>query len=506
MHQFTALLLASVVALSACASPGASVPAETARGRIVIGVQNLPPTLDPHAFAALSPRRFGIYDALVSQNGAGEIEPGLAESWNMIDATTWRFRLAAGHAFQDRTLVDASAVKTSLDRALDPALHFPVAARATTISDVRVVDDLTLDVLTSGPDPLLPKRLAQIAIILPKLAATEGDWSAAAVGTGPYRVKKWVPGGELALEAVPEHPARPHFANVVIKQINDNAQRVAALQKGEVDLITNVPLDSADALKTAGFGLTVTNFGASAGMLINTSTGATKNVKVRQALNYAVDKDALVKTIYRGFATPDQGQVTQPQTFGFNPTVHAYPYDPAKAKQLLAEAGYSTGLNLKLDLFVNGPEVRDVAFAVQEQLKAIGITLDIQVIPDQTGFLDRLAGRKPRADLMSLTLLDSPLMDADVTLSWFSGSLPEEARRYANPDFDAVYQPSATEMDTMRRRDLLQQAAVILHDDPPYLFLVQPAWIWAGAKGITGMQPRADLEPRPEVLQRSGEG
>ncbi|MFN8534628.1 MAG: ABC transporter substrate-binding protein [Dehalococcoidia bacterium] len=493
------LLILCSLACSATGSP--ALPGlQPAPDRAVIAVQNLPPTLDPHAFAALSPRRYGLFEALTAIGPTGALEPALARSWEMIDPTTWRFRLTE-RRFHDGATLTTESVKASFDRALDPANKLPIAARAATVRDARIIDDTTIDVITSVSDPLLPKRLSQVAILPTRLAVRPdgSDWSSRAIGSGPYRLKEWAPNAQLSLEAA-DHPARPAIRSVVIRQINDGAARLAVFQRGDVDAIAGVPSESAETLRSAGATILSGESGISAGMLLDATATPLRDVRVRQALNYAIDKEAIVRTVYHGAATVEPGQPVGPATNGFNPSLQPYPHDPARAKTLLAEAGASS-LALRLDLFVNGSEVRETALLVQSQLAAVGVVLDVQIVPDQAAYLDRLYGRTPRGELTSIALLSVPLLDAEPVLQWFVSTAPAGLRRHANADLDAAALAASTEQDQARRRQSLQQALAILRTDPAYLFLVQPHWLWA-SRGLAGLEPRADNEIRPELLRK----
>ncbi|GIW11654.1 MAG: ABC transporter substrate-binding protein [Dehalococcoidia bacterium] len=485
----------------ACSGPAAPGPGP--RGEMVtIAVASLPPTLDPHRFAALSPRRFGLFEALTTISPRGEVDPELAARWEVREPTRWRVLLVTGRRFHDGTAVTAAAVKASLDRASEPANRLPVAGYLATVREVQAIDAITLEVVTTAPDPLLPRRLSQVAILPSSLAERplSSDWSREAIGSGPYRLAGWAPNERLVLEAVAEHPAQPAVRTVVVRPLPEGAARVAALQRGEADLIVDTPAESAAALRAAGMTVAAGEAGVSVGVLLDATRPSLRDRRVRQALNYALDKERFVREVYRGFATLERGQPIGPSTVGFHSSLEPYPYDPAQAKALLS-AAESPRLTLRFDVFVTSPEVRESAFLIQSQLAEVGVTLDLQVVTESTSYLDRLAGRLPRAELTTATLLSVPLLDAEPVLQWFRSTPPAGAPWLENPRFDAAVAAASTTLDPAARQALLQQAVAELRADPAVLFLVQPQRVWA-TRGLTGVEPRPDNEPRPEVLRR----
>src|SRR5262249_7152617 len=160
-----------------------------------------------------------------------------------------------------------------------------------------------------------------------------------------------------------------------IKSVPDISARVAGLKTGELDMADTIPIDQADSLKNAGFQLIVRDSGVSAGYWVDSvigkqpRTGPTADQRVRQAFNYALDKDLIAKTIYKGYTKPEQGQVLQPETVGFNPNLKPYPYDPAKAKALLAEAGYPNGFKISMASQQTSAELNAMNLLLQDSLK-----------------------------------------------------------------------------------------------------------------------------------------
>jgi peptide/nickel transport system substrate-binding protein len=370
-----------------------------------------------------------------------------------------------------------------------------------------------LVVTTKVPDPILLKRLALVSVVPKAVIERVGDdqFGQKPVGSGPYKVVSFKPEDTLELVANPEHPFRPPtIQQVTVKNIREASAREAGLRTGDVDFVDYLGIDQAERLRAAGFALNVITSGQSQGYWMDTVVGdrptshPTVDKRVRQAINYAIDKEAINRSIYKGFSSVEQGQPIQPQTFGFNPRLKPYPYDPAKAKQLLAEAGYPSGsIKIKLEFFKSTPEQEQVALFVQQQLRDVGIELEVSPLADYANFRDKFYGVQERPALFLPGLLNSPAMDADFALVWFSGTQPGGTRHFNNPEFDRYYLASTTELNEQKRLELLQKALEVLHEEAPYLFLVTSVRMQAYKKNLQGIEPRTDYEPELSKLRWS---
>ncbi len=270
------------------------------------------------------------------------LEPGLALSWQQLSETTWQFKLRQGGKCRNGEEFNAEAVKFTFERALNPDQKAPLRSLVTPIAKIEVVDAYTINVTTAKPDPLLPSRFSGYAtdIVPPKYVKEKGDQYIAAnpVGTGPYKFVSWVKDGDLILEANPNYwgPA-PKIKTLVIRSIPENTTRVAALRTGEADIIVNVPASDIDGIKGSGKAdIATVPSGRLMHVILNAQDGPTANVKVRQAINYAVDVDSILKNVVGGYGVRI-ATLLIPQDVGYDPNLKPYPYDPEKAKKLLAE-------------------------------------------------------------------------------------------------------------------------------------------------------------------------
>ncbi|MCL6650196.1 MAG: hypothetical protein K6U89_17940, partial [Chloroflexi bacterium] len=179
------------------------------------------------------------------------------------------------------------------------------------------------------------------------------------------------------------------------------------------------------------------------------------------------------------------------------------PYDPAKARRLLEEAGV-VGAKLTIDLLRSATQAEPITLFVQSQLRAVGLDVDINVLGDYAVFRDKFYGVLPRAPLFPPGLNNQPLMDADAALTWFASNQLGGARHYDNPEFDKYYLASMVEMDENKRRELIWKALEVFCEDPPYLFLVQDLKVWAYRPVLENVIKRVDREPRLDQIRRVG--
>lgn len=476
---------------TASTGPGATAnPPAKIEQTLVMATSLFAPTMDPHASITGSVRRYDMYETLVVQDLTGKSSlPMLAKEWKLVDPTTWEFTLVAGRKFHDSSPVTADDVIFSYTRAADPAKSYNAGTRLTTVASVTG-SDTTVTVKTKQPDPILPKRMANLAI-LPKAAfekAGEDAFFKSPIGSGPFRFKEFVPDDRAVVTGWKEHPSRaPKLETVTIRNVPEAAQRLNGLRTGAIDWASALPIDELDRLKKDGYQIHIRQAGVSGSYNIDTlSDTPFKDKRVRQAINYGIDKEQITRSIYAGIAYVEKGQISQRTTFGFDPSIEAYPYDLAKAKQLLAAAGYPNGFDTVLDVWLSSKELQSVAQYVQQQLREIGVKIEINGYTDFATFVDKSRGIQKRSPLANGAPGTAPQMDAEVALAANLCSRPEVVRRYCNPEFDAVVAAASKEMDPAKREKLLQDAAKIFREEAPVLFLVEQAGINAYTSKIKG--------------------
>ncbi|MFT8247132.1 ABC transporter substrate-binding protein [Roseomonas sp. BN140053] len=369
-----------------------------------IGIQSPPSTLDPHWLLNLSNTGAlrNIYDTLVARDEEMRLQPGLAESWRVVDDTTWEFKLRPGVRFHDGAPLTSADVAASFQRVPNvPGNPNPYTIYLAGVTGVEVVDDLTFRIRTAGPSPILPTNLTQIFIV-PRSVAGKGNpefnSGEAAIGTGPFRVGSWSTNAPLVMRrnenwwggTVPWDTAS-------LIPIPVDSARVAALLAGDVDFINNVPLQDAPRIQAdnrfflfAGPSIYAANIypdverpnppGVEAG-----GQNPMRDVRVRRAMSLALNRDGIARQIMEGYADPTD-QPAPPFVFGAIPDRPVPAQDINAARALLAEAGFPQGFGLTL--FCSPSRTPRICQAVAAAWTRIGIRTAVEVVPQAT-FLTR---------------------------------------------------------------------------------------------------------------------
>ena len=341
---------ATAVMLMLLPGGGGAQPQGELRVAIPWTPENLDPTMNLSSIRAMV--GVSMFDSLVGRDADSRIVPQLAESWRLVDDTTWQLKLRRGVVFHDGEPFNAEAVRFTFQRVLNPEQKSPNRANMAEVARVDVIDDYTVNLVTRQPYAPLINRLLDFPMVPPKYVAEKGNQGMALkpVGTGPYRFVELVKDDRLVVEAFDRHwRGAPKIRRVVYKPIPEPFTRAAALRNNEVDLVTTIPPSLARELERVG-GVRVQRVPSS--WIIYLGLNALKkplsDVRVRQALNYATDVDAIVKNVLEGNGRRLEGPLT-PQMFGYDAGVKGYAHDPARARKLLAEAGYPDGLEITLE-------------------------------------------------------------------------------------------------------------------------------------------------------------
>ena len=332
-------------------SAGSAQPKDT----LTVALVSHAPTLDPHMHF----ERVGIlvnvnmFDSLLHRNTKLEYEPSLATSWKALNDTTWEFKLRKGVKFHNGDPLAAEDVKFSFDRVLEPGKEKKKSLQygnIRAVKEVRIVDADTIQVITDKPFPLLLERLVFFAIVPKKHIEKVGDeafGTTAAVGTGPWKLVEWKRDQAIRLEAFDGHwRGKPPFKNLVFRAVPEVATQIAEMKTGGVDIIRNVSADLIPELKASPM-----TYVSSTPILrvhyveLDMRQPPFDKKLVRQAANYAIDKQALIQKLMGGLGQ-QVATVVQPRAFGFDAEVQPFPYDPKKAKELLAQAGFPSGVDI----------------------------------------------------------------------------------------------------------------------------------------------------------------
>lgn len=358
------------------------------KDQLLIGMPGDPTTFDPHIRLGLPMLQSWplVFDNILARDINEKIIPALATSWNYVSPTVLELKVRKGVKFHNGEPVDANAVKYSLDRLFDKKIKSRIRNFYRSVKKVEVVDSHTVRIHTKHPDRYLLSPLADFSAVVPPKHYASNKLKHLArkpVGSGPYRLSKWRKGSEMVFEAVPGYwdKSRQRVKKVIVKVIPEPTTRVSALVSGAVDMIKDIPPQTVPMAKSNPNVDVVAGPGPKACSLIMVlKDGAPwSDVRVRQAVNYAIDKDSIIKNVLQGHATASMGTVVGPNSFGHNPALKPYPYDVAKAKSLLKEAGYEKGFTVPLVVPL-GRYLKGVqgAEAIAGQLKKININVKVK--------------------------------------------------------------------------------------------------------------------------------
>ncbi len=483
--------------LAALALPG---PEAAAQQRPVVVVQSgEAATLDWHMHCdknAHEPDR-QIFDTLLRRDlKTLQLEGNLAESWRLLNDTTWQFKLRRNVKFHNGEPFDAAAVKFSIERMLNPKQAAPGRTSIATIDRVEVVDPLTVNVVTKTPFPLLPVRMSPghcgtVGILPPKYLAQVGDAAFAVkpVGTGPYKFVEWVKDERLVLDANKDyHRGAPAIDRLVFRPIPELTTRVAALLSGQADLVSDVPPDQVAKVKASGVARTeVSTLGGFVIMMKITNylmPGPWQDVRVRKAMNHAIDMPTIVKTVLEGYGDI-LGVPLEKEAFGFNPNIKWYAYDPERAKALLREAGHPNGFEITLHVpnrrYMNDIEVVQ---AMAQMLGKVGIKAKVEV-GEQSVYTTKWRQRQ----LLPVYMVawgGAGIFDGDLLVN----SLHSKSALaiHKNEALDKILEEAQGSNDPEKRKALYFKAQEMIYEDAPIITAYQQAHIF-------GISNRLDWTP-----------
>ncbi len=460
-----ALLVTGAVSTAAFAQPEID--------ELVVATVEDAPTMDPH----MSSTRSGLnmqsqsIEHLIRRDRIGRLVPELALTWESVSDTTWRFQLRPGVVFHNGNPFTAEAVAYSLGRIIDPDQGSPNAGNLRAIASIEVIDDLTVDIHTMEPAPTLPNSLAAFSGIIDPVHAREvGDAGLVqnVVGTGPFVLVEWQRDDFARFERFEDYWGGPsHIKTLVLRPMPDVNSRVFALQSGEVDIIQEVPADLTAVIEAdPNTRVTAVPSVRVHYIQFRTDTPPFDDARVRQAINYAVDKERIVNSLLNGYANVI-GQPVPPQFFGYNPEVEPYAHDPERARELLAEAGYPNGFQAEFYIY---PAIQAVAEVIAADRAEVGVRVSFKVNEFGVSYEDLINNRA--SPMHYATWGGYSLFDADGTLPhvFIAGALWSY---YTHPRIVEITEMAATTLDQNAREAAYHEAMQLLHDEAPWLYLWQ---------------------------------
>jgi peptide/nickel transport system substrate-binding protein len=489
----------AVLVLSGSSLAGTSRNAADA-STVVVAQSVDPTTMDPQnqrettTFNVL----IHLYDPLVERDAkdATKWDGVLATSFKELSPTSWQFNLRKGVTFDDGSPFNAANVAYNITRILGKLpgeKAAPLAAyQFTSIKGTKVVNPYTIDINTTAPDPILLARLSSL-LMVPTNSVTKNPNALAAKpdGTGPYTLTSWQRNNQVIMKAKPGYfLGAPKIQNVIFKDVPDDASRLAALQSGAVDVISNLPpadvkeVDSSGSAKAES----VPSARITSIWLDTLDVAALKSPLVRQALNYAVDVNTIIKKVMDGYALRT-ATIVPPYFIGYSPTIKPFSYNPTKAKQLLKQAGYANGFSMTMMVpagrYLLGEQI---AQAVTGYLNAVGVKAKVDIVDFGVFAKDTQVRKIPASFFAGWgENFFSPIDEAQVAIQCGTKGFSW----YCNKNVDKLINAAASTPNVAKETALITQLQKQILASPPFIYLF-------AYKDIYGVSDKLNWKPRTD--------
>ncbi|MBD7984817.1 glutathione ABC transporter substrate-binding protein [Sporosarcina sp. Sa2YVA2] len=470
-------------------------------GDLILAVLSDASSLDPAGSNDVpsSVVQANIYETLVNRNDNNEIIPGLAESWDAIDDTTYEFKLQQGVKFHDGEDFNAEVVKMNLERILDPDVASPRFFLYEMVTEVNVVDEYTVQIKTDYPFSPLLAHLSHNGGSMVSPKSIEADYEAMKggkdagsvvsldpVGTGYFKFDSWTPGDQIKLVRNDDYWGdKVHVDSVTFKVIPESAVRNADLETGHVHIADPLQPNEVAGIENSSFATVNRQTSSSLAYLgFNTEKAPFDDPKVRKAISMLVNKEDISEGVYEGFGTLAKGPLA-PGIFGYNEDAEPTAYNVEEAKKLLEEAGYADGF--KSSIWTNdNPQRQQIAVLVQAELKKVNIDVDINVM-EFGAYLDKTAAGEH--DMFILGWSNST-GDADYGLyALFHSSQkgdPGNRSFYENAEVDELLNQGRRESDPEKRIEIYNKVQEHLIEDAPMAYLIHTEYLTGVSNKIKG--------------------
>lgn len=465
------------------AGSAAGTGAKSKDNDLVIAMSESVLTLDPHNMSStttISANRT-MYESLLTFDKDMKIIPLLAKSYDISkDGLTYTFKLQTGVKFTDGTDFNADAVKANIERAMDEKNNLKPRKYFAKVKEVKCPDASTVQVVLSEPYSVFINKMTNFGIVSPKAIKDGTKLASTADGTGPYKFKEWVQGDHLTVVRNDGYwGTKPTVDSLTFKVVPESGARIAMLQTGEADMAYPMPpeqiksLDGTKDIKVTSVASNIMYY-----VTLNMSKKPFNDVKVRQAMNYAIDKDAFIKAVYGGYG--DHATSPMASTTQYYSKQNEYTFNIQKAKELLKEAGYPDGFSTSIWSDNTSDSVKGMQF-INQQLAQVGIKAE--VVPMEGATLgDKINEAKTAADSkieMWYVNWSPSTGDADGALRalFYSKNIPPvnaNTAYYNNPQIDQLLDQGLAQTDPSKLTSIYADAQKTIWDDAPWLFLGQP--------------------------------
>jgi peptide/nickel transport system substrate-binding protein len=449
-----------------------------------------------------------MYDSLITLDSSSDAVPWAAEKWEAAGPTTWRFTLKKGLTFHNGDPVTAADVEFTGKQVI--ANRWPLFTQLGQINDVVARDEYTIDFLMRAPDSSILPGLAALWILPKKYYESVGKdgFTAKPIGSGPFELVEFR-NGDIAKfkKRAAAHPFRTTSINeLTIRSIQEATAMAAGFRTGEIDiLIGQVSPEQVERLKDEAqveFRYPGVGYGVFSKIEAEQRNTPLQNIKVRQAINYAIDREAIAKTVFRGYAKP-VGQFSVPGSLSWVESIQPFPYDPAMARRLLSEAGYPNGFTLPAGMeFTPQTTNPQMATAIQGYLRDVGIQSPLQSL-ELAVFLDRFNGRN-NAQKGDIWMVTSVAATAYGTNQRTTHLCSRPMAWFCIPEYDRLMEGVTAEPDRARRSSALQRAIQLQRDEVAHIDLLAIPEFVVQQKNLRGFKWEAPNQHLWDSVYRVG--
>ena len=461
-----------------------------------VGILDFPPSLG-NPFTALGPPSThfwgSLYDSLTTIADDGSILPALAVEWTQVEPNTWTVSLRRDVHFHNGAPFDVEAVVATITYLQSTeASRFLIANETKNILSVRQISNHEVEIVTREPDAILPRRLSLVKIIEPHLWTELGpeDYALTPIGTGPYAFSDWASGNRSATLTAFDKGLRTvkSIQRLVFFEVPNAMGREQALLSDELDFIWGINPDSVESIRGAGFDIhvhPVSQILSIALPNVRKDDSPLKFISVRQALNFAVDRQSIAEHIFGGLVEV-AGQGAVAGTVGFNPKLEPYPYDPEEARRLLTNAGYPNGFTLTIGVLQAMGSGSELAYQkVGQDLTAVGIAVEVRAVPSAEFLRRFMSNDWGEYDAFSMLWNNEPMRDVGRALEYFSCLRPQPFF-CDNAIADAI-RISRQESDPEKRKQILQEIMVRMKESAPAIWLTSSAHLSASIPQVNNV-------------------